>query len=219
VKRTSCGVARAFLVALAVASLAIGGCSGAQEALSGLTGGSSSKNKGKGAQKQQIPSMVKSSAQAPASPPAPVTQAPPAPKIEAPAAATKGSVTPVAETVADAPPATHGEPKPLREEEQAYTAMRNRDPFRSLIASDQERAEVVDLSVVTLVGIVWAQTDPFCIVEDQEGINYILRKGDAVKNGRVVAIHRDKLVASQTILGYTTTVQLTLAKEKGKTHG
>jgi hypothetical protein len=97
--------------------------------------------------------------------------------------------------------------------------MRNRDPFRSLISSDQARAEIVDLSVVTLVGIVWAQGEPFCIVEDQEGISYVLRKGDPVKNGRVVSIHRDKLVASQTILGYTTTVQLTLAKEKGKTHG
>ena len=72
---------------------------------------------------------------------------------------------------------------------------------------------------MTLVGVVWAHPRPFCIVEDAEGISYVLRKGDRVKNGRVTAVHRDKLVASQTILGYTTTVQLTLDKEKGRTHG
>jgi hypothetical protein len=208
-----------LLAGIAALSLAIAGCSGLEEALSGLTGRTSSKNRSKGAQKP-IPSMMKSSAQANAAASVPSTQDAAAPQVEAPAAATKGPVTDAPEPPAAVAPAdARSEPKPLRDEAQAYTATRNRDPFRSLISSDQERMDVVDLSVVTLVGIVWAHPDPFCIVEDAEGISFILRKGDAVKNGRIVAIHRDKLVASQTILGYTTTVQLTLARERGKTHG
>jgi hypothetical protein len=232
-------------VGLAAVSLAMAGC-GAEDALSGFAGGSSSKNKKKQQNQKQIPSMVKSSANAQPSvaPPGPAPSAatpPPATppvegaakvvaktpattlRVEAPAAAQKELATTVPGTKVDAPVRTASaepvEAERLREGSQAYTATRNRDPFRSLISSDQDRTQVVDLSVVTLVGVVWAQPRPFCIVEDSEGISYVLRKGDRVKNGRIVAVHRDKLVASRTILGYTTTVQLTLDKEKGKIHG
>ena len=168
--------------------------------------------------------MVQSSAnaqpEATTQPPTP----PGAPQIGAPTPATKDLMTsaPAAETAEKSATEVAVAPAPsqsLRSEAQVYTATRNRDPFRSLISSDQDRTNIVDLSVVTLVGVVWAHPRPFCIVEDAEGISYVLRKGDRVKNGRVTAVHRDKLVASQTILGYTTTVQLTLDKEKGRTHG
>ena len=55
-------------------------------------------------------------------------------------------------------------------------------------------------------------------VEDAEGIAYVLRKGDRVRNGRIVAIKVDRVVASQTFLGYTSTVQLKLEEERGS-HG
>ena len=85
-------------------------------------------------------------------------------------------------------------------------------PTRALTNED-----IVDLSVVKLVGIVQGP-DPFCIVEDAEGIAYVLRKGDRVRNGRVVSISATSLVASQTLLGFTTTVQLSL-EEGRESHG
>jgi hypothetical protein len=60
---------------------------------------------------------------------------------------------------------------------------------------------------------------PFCVVEDAEGRTYILHAGDPVKNGRVVAVKPTALVCSQTILGYTTTVQLKLEERKDVRHG
>ena len=56
--------------------------------------------------------------------------------------------------------------------------------------------------------------DPGWVVEDAEGTSYVLRKGDRIKNGRVVGIRENAMVASQSILGYTTTVQLELADRK-----
>ncbi len=207
-------VSRRFLAVLAVAAFAVAGCDrGPDEALSGFSGGTSSKNK------KQIPSMVKSSTNP--SPEDPAES--PAPQVVGGSATTKqpmsGGGSEGAEASGGGLVSEQSEAESLREYAQAYRATRTRDPFRSLISSDQDRTQIVDLSVVTLVGVVWAHPKPFCIVEDTEGISYILRKGDRVKNGRIVAVHRDKLVASQTILGYTTTVQLNLDKGKDGTHG
>jgi len=199
--------ARVLCAGIASASLLIAGC-GAEDAVSGFAGGTSSRDKKGQAPSPPIPSMTQSSAN---------PQAEGAPRVDAPVPASKVPATSPPAPESNAATRTAGEP--LRTEKQLYTAAQRRDPFRSLISSDQDRTEVVDLSVVTLVGVVWAQPAPFCLVEDTEGISYVLRKGDPVKNGRIVAVHRDKLVASQTILGYTTTVQLMLDKEKGRTHG
>jgi hypothetical protein len=54
----------------------------------------------------------------------------------------------------------------------------------------------------------------FAVVEDAEGMCYILREGDPVKNGKVLRIGANSVTASQTILGYTTQVQLELIDER-----
>jgi len=134
--------------------------------------------------------------------------------VEGPAVATKGKGTePLNEETTKTGDA-------LREQATLYRASKSRDPFRSLISSEDENwSDVVDLSVVTLVGVVTSGEVPFCVLEDVEGISYVLRKGDRVKNGRVVRITEDALVASQTILGYTTTVQLKLEERKDVKNG
>jgi hypothetical protein len=102
---------------------------------------------------------------------------------------------------------------PIRETSMEYRASGStRDPFLSLVGGEN-RSELIDLSVVTLVAVVGGE-DPFGVVEDAEGSSYVLRQGDRVKNGRVVSIKPNALVASQTILGYTTTVQLKLVEER-----
>lgn len=177
-------------VVLGAALLALSAC-GKADLAQKFTGGSSSKDKA------MIPSTV--SAAQPVATPAPADVAV-AGKPPAPAEATK----PV-------------EGHPIREKEMKYRSASVRDPFRSLISGSEDRSGLVDLSVVTLVGIVMGD-DPFCIVEDAEGTAYVLRKGDRVRNGRVVSIKTDTMVASQTLLGFTSTVQMKL--EEGKeSHG
>jgi hypothetical protein len=56
-------------------------------------------------------------------------------------------------------------------------------------------------------------------VEDPEKVSYVLRVGDPVRNGRVVGIRPEALVCSQTVLGYTTTVQLKLEERKDVRNG
>ena len=189
---------------LLLASLfVLSGCGGgAEEALSGFAGGTKSKDK------KQMPPVVQSTANP--TPEGVVPAEPGALEVEGPATAKKAP---------EAQVAGRSEKKPLREETQAYRAGRVRDPFRSLISTDDDRTQLVDLSVVKLVGVVWKDPEPFCIVEDTEGISYVLHKGDRVKNGRVVSIQRNRLIASQTILGYTTTVKLNLDKGKEGIHG
>lgn len=183
-------------VVLGVALLALAGC-GKDDLAATFTGGTNSK------EKQPIPSTVQPSEATPAQAQAAGTVT--ASVVSDPVAASKMEQTKLVDG------------QPIREQAQKYRATNVRDPFRSLIQDGDDRSNLVDLSVVSLVGIVQGDV-PFCIVEDAEGISYVLRKGDRVKNGRVVSIKEDMVVASQTLLGYTTTVHLKLEEERGS-HG
>jgi hypothetical protein len=70
-----------------------------------------------------------------------------------------------------------------------------------------------------LVAIVLGDGQVFCVVEDAKGVSYILREGDPVKNGKVLRIGATSVTASQTILGYTTQVQLELIERKDVRNG
>lgn len=189
---------------LCAALLGLSAC-GKDDIAQTFTGGSSSKDK------QPIPSTVNAGAA-----PAPAQAAAATPAAAAPAAAAKAGMS-------EPQPATKMKEvelvdgQPIRENSQKYRSARVRDPFRSLITDDEVRTDLVDLGIVTLVGIVQGDV-PFAIVEDADGIAYVLRKGDRVRNGRVVSIKEDMIVASQTLLGYTTTVQLKL-EEENESHG
>jgi hypothetical protein len=174
----------------------IQGCA-KEEIAQGFAGGSRAKDKA------PIPSTVSAAA---AAQPAPAA---PAPAPADPAVAEKVDGEDARQQLVDG--------KPIREQQMKYTSANARDPFRSLISDQDERTDLVDLSVVKLVGVVLG-ADPFCVVEDAEGIAYVLRKGDRVRNGRVVSIDATTLVASQTLLGFTTTVQLKL-EEGRESHG
>ncbi|GJM44620.1 MAG: hypothetical protein DHS20C21_14620 [Gemmatimonadota bacterium] len=191
------------MLGLGVVALAVAGCGGGDKAVSGFAGGTSSKDKA------PIPSAVTASTTPSTSVEAAATGLNEAmPQIEGPAVAAK---------VADVG-STKDDKGPIREESNQYRANRQRDPFLSLIGTDT-RDDLVDLSVVTLVGVVTSGDRPFAVVEDTEGVSYVLHKGDRVKNGRVVSVKRDALVCSQTLLGYTTTVQLKLESGKDVKNG
>lgn len=181
--------ARIPFLGVAGLALVISGCGGG---VSEFSGGSNSKDK------TSIPSAVASASTSEALAVVPQVQAAVAVKVKEEISAK--------------------DEKDLRKERNMYRATRNRDPFRSLIGSDH-RTDVVDLSVVELVGVMMSGDRPFAVVEDADGNSFVLRKGDRVKNGRVVRIKADALVCSQTVLGYTTTVQLKLENGKDVKNG
>ena len=105
----------------------------------------------------------------------------------------------------------------LRENNYYYSAFNRRDPFRSLIDGafiKNEKMALVNLNAVTLVGIVRGEIDRFALLEDEDGFSYILRVGDRVRNGSVVSIGDQEMVARVTNFGQTTTIRLHLVERK-----
>jgi hypothetical protein len=117
--------------------------------------------------------------------------------------------------VADAAGATK-EKVNIRENSYYYSAFNKRDPFRSLIVGDfvsEKKMSPVDMARVELVGIVKGELDRFALLEDEKGFSYIVRIGDHVKNGSVLSIGDEYMVASVTNFGQTR--KLTLRLDKG----
>jgi hypothetical protein len=105
----------------------------------------------------------------------------------------------------------------LRENSYYYSAFNRRDPFRSLIDGvfvKDEKMALVNLNTVTLVGIVRGELDRFALLEDEKGFSYILRVGDRVRNGTVVSIGDQEMVARVTNFGQASTIRLHLVERK-----
>lgn len=104
---------------------------------------------------------------------------------------------------------------PVREKKYFYSSFGTRDPFRSLVSGTfQARAnEVVDLHTVDLVGVLWEDQEFIGIVQDPQGYGYDLRPGDRVRNGTVVSITKDTLIARLNLFGHTSRVTLRLNPE------
>lgn len=106
-------------------------------------------------------------------------------------------------------------PTSLRENSYFYSAFGTTDPFRSLLAGDFEakKQDIVDIHTVQLVGVIWEPDEIAAMVQDAQGYGYTLRPGDVVKNGTVVAVKHDALVARLNVFGQTTQVTLHLQRD------
>jgi len=107
----------------------------------------------------------------------------------------------------------------LRENSYYYGAFNRRDPFRSLVTGRfirDDMMETVDLTGVELVGIVKGDLDRFALMEDEKGFTYILRVGDRVRNGTIVAIGEQSMTARISTFGQTSKFTLHLVeRQKG----
>ena len=199
--------------ALFALGICLAACDTIENKARGLAGGPSSSEK-----KSTPPSTV-------VKPEAPQPSAATEAAMTAPVALPTALTDPAVATKADTSFAIGGEPAQgrehaLRESIVAYKAQGWRDPFVSLVSGEAARnTGKVDLSLMKLVAIVLGDEHVFCVVEDAQGISYILREGDPVKNGKVLRIGATSVTASQTILGYTTQVQLELIERKDVKNG
>ncbi len=111
-------------------------------------------------------------------------------------------------------------PTKLRENSYYYSAFNRRDPFRSLVSGAferEDRMDQVDVSAVELVGIVRGDLDRFALLEDEKGFTYVLRVGDRVRRGTVIAIGENTLTARITSFGQTRKVTLHMVdRHKGE---
>ena len=132
--------------------------------------------------------------------------------------AAEKSVTPAADTPSSDAISPKGKTI-LRENSYYYGAFNRRDPFRSLVTGRfvrDDMMETVDLTGVELVGIVRGDLDRFALMEDEKGFTYILRVGDRVRNGTIVAIGEQSMTARITTFGQTSKFTLHLVeRQKG----
>ncbi|MCZ6767059.1 MAG: hypothetical protein O7D32_09020 [bacterium] len=106
----------------------------------------------------------------------------------------------------------------LRTNSYYYSAFNRRDPFKSLVVGDfvsDKKMSPIVLGRLDLVGIVRGELDRFALLEDNKGFSYILRVGDRVKNGSIVAIGEETMVARVTNFGQTRKVTLHMDKGEG----
>ena len=107
----------------------------------------------------------------------------------------------------------------LRDKVYYYQAFNQRDPFQSLIAGEFEESgelDIVDIYSVKLVGILSGGVEKFAMLEDNNGYAYILRAGDPIRNGNIVSVGDQTLVARVSLFGQTSTVTLRLEERKRK---
>lgn len=112
----------------------------------------------------------------------------------------------------------NGGPMTLREKNYYYQAFNRRDPFQSLIDGEFEETELelVDIYAVKLVGVLSGGMDKYAMLEDKNGFGYIVKAGDPVRNGSIVSVGEQALVARLTMFGQTNSVTLRLEGKKGK---
>lgn len=105
----------------------------------------------------------------------------------------------------------------IRRNEYFYQSYGRVDPFRALVTGEFEiapSADLVDMNAAVLVGVMWGASEKYALLEDGHGNGFILRVGARVRNGRVIAINDDSVVASISLYGITSRVVLRLEQNK-----
>jgi hypothetical protein len=96
----------------------------------------------------------------------------------------------------------------------AYTASFLRDPFFSLVTSEEAApSKLLDVSRAKMVGSVWGESGIIALVEDDLGRSFALKVGDRVINGSVISVTPASVTFSITMFGLTKSVTLELAEE------
>lgn len=138
----------------------------------------------------------------------------PAESSSADANATEVTATSQAQTPADE---MEGRVRSIRRNEYFYQSYGRPDLFAALVTGEFEpthSSDLVDVNSAKLVGVMWGATDRSALLEDGQGNGFILRVGDRVANGRIVAIQQDSVVATISLYGITSRVILRLEDRK-----
>jgi hypothetical protein len=115
-----------------------------------------------------------------------------------------------------------GEDTLFRTETYVYEPAGRRDPFESLVQKRGEGSGVTDVSSLdasnlTLTGIIWGPSGRIALVNDTQGVGYIIKPGDQIIGGKVFAITDTSVIFEQGDPGNTVkfVVPITESKSKG----
>ena len=106
----------------------------------------------------------------------------------------------------------------IRRNDQYFRSYGRTDLTKALVTGEfvpQMSAEIVDVNLANLVGIMSGPTDRFAMLEDGTGNGFILRVGDKVRHGRITAITESSVVATVNLYGMTSRVVKRLENREG----
>lgn len=106
----------------------------------------------------------------------------------------------------------------LRERRYYYKAFGRRDPFKSLISGEYEEVEsdLLDIYSVKLVGVLSGGVEKYAMLEDKNGLGYIVKSGTPIQHGDIVSVGERSVIARVTMFGQTSSVTLRLENDKSK---
>lgn len=91
-----------------------------------------------------------------------------------------------------------------------YQSAGTRDPFRTLLGDEEASPDgrLIGVEDIIVVGILWGARDRFALVETRYDQNLILRKGDVVRDGEILAVLPDGLKIRYSHYGVVKTITL-----------
>ena len=94
-----------------------------------------------------------------------------------------------------------------------YRSTGSRDPFLALITTEGEPARdgLVGIDELIIVGVAWGAEGMYALAETANGRSLILHEGDPIRNGRILEITAEGVVARHSHYGVTRTVTLPIA--------
>lgn len=115
-------------------------------------------------------------------------------------------------------PETPGDDLLIRREKYFYSSFARRDPFASLLKgafASSNAGDLLDIGELSLVGVVWGDTDKFAVVQDRRDRVHVLREGDRVVNGKVTRVTQTSLTVAHYFFGETANVTIHLQQGEG----
>ena len=107
----------------------------------------------------------------------------------------------------------------FKSEAYEYPLKGSRDPFKSVVqkrgeGSGENTVGTLDISNISLTGIIEGPNGRLALVHDNQGIGYVVQEGDQLIGGRVVAIKDTNIVFRQEVeRGKTIEFSLPLLRE------
>ncbi|MBI4727267.1 hypothetical protein HY768_08630 [candidate division TA06 bacterium] len=92
----------------------------------------------------------------------------------------------------------------LKSETYEYPLKGSRDPFKSVIqkrgeGSGENTVGTLDISNISLTGIIEGPNGRLALVHDNQGVGYVVKEGDQLIGGRVLAIKDTSIVFRQEV--------------------
>jgi Tfp pilus assembly protein PilP len=92
----------------------------------------------------------------------------------------------------------------LKSESYQYELKHQRDPFKSMVqkrgeGSGENTVGTLDISNITLTGIIEGPSGRLGLVHDNQGVGYVIQEGDQLIGGRVAAIKDTNVIFRQEV--------------------